>query len=884
MCSIGDGELSVAVRRRITIHGIVQGVGFRPTVHRLARRHALSGHVHNFTGGVVIELEGEAEALEAFGRELEVAKPPIAIIDEIRIEDLSPTGERGFVIAASERSDSGPILICPDVAICAECERELYDPTDRRHGHPFINCTNCGPRFTIIRAMPYDRPSTSMARFGLCDACRAEYEDIADRRYHAQPVACPQCGPTLCFVDAEGRSAPDPLAATRRMLAEGKIVAVKGLGGFHLACDATNDEAVRRLRLRKHREQKPLAIMSDRLQTIEEYAEVPEWALPLLTGAQRPIVLLPKRPAPPSPYPLPEGEGRVRGRGSPALQDGAHTAIGRRAPAVAPSVAPDSASFGVMLPYTPLHHLLFHPAEGDGQECPSYAPSVGRGSHPAPEVAGGEDEPDKSVALTVPNKNVGPTVRTLVMTSGNLSDEPLATDNDEARARLGDIADGFLLHDRDIYIGCDDSVVRPTPVGNIVMRRARGFAPFPVRLLRRQPPVLALGAHLKNTFCLTSGNYAYLSQHLGDLEDAATLSYLQRSLAHFETLLEVHPEVLACDLHPDYLSSQYAQQFAAERGLPLVRVQHHHAHIASCLAERRLDQRVVGIACDGIGYGDDGCIWGCEILVADLCTYSRQAHLPYLPLPGGEQAIREPWRMAAVYLREAFGPTFPEQLDIEFCRAPQMSWWPLLQKMIAAGVNCPRASSAGRLFDAVAALLGLPHTAAYEAQAAMRLEMIANQAPGNGPGAPLGRTYPYDLRPQTSDRTSARRSRQRPRPAASRTGDHAPEQCGHLLMDPLPMIPAIVEDLRAGRSASDIAATFHDTVVLMLADAARRVAAAEGLTEVVLSGGTFQNEWILRKLTAELEARRLTVHTHDQVPCNDGGLCLGQALVALRQT
>jgi len=789
----------------------VQGVGFRPTVHRLALRHGLSGRVLNFAGGVVIEVEGAVEAVAAFARDLEREQPPIALIEDIRTEDLAPTGEPGFVIAGSERgagAKAGPILVSPDVAVCADCERELYDSADRRCGHPFINCTNCGPRFTIIRDMPYDRPLTSMAAFPLCDRCRAEYEDITNRRYHAQPVACPHCGPRLSFVDADGRPAADPLAAARRLLAEGRVVAVKGLGGFHLACDARSEAAVRRLRERKQREEKPLAVMSDCLETIREYAELPEWAEPLLTGARKPVVLLPKR----------------------------HDAD---AQPLAPSVAPDSASVGAMLPYTPLHHLLFRPA-------------AERGLRPAPGPAGAGDRRPAPQAFP----------RTLVMTSGNLSDEPLVTDNEEARARLAGIADGFLLHDRDIYIGCDDSVVRPTPVGTIVMRRARGYAPFPLRLLREEPAVLALGAHLKSTFCLLSRNYAYVGQHLGDLEDAPTLAYLQRSLAHFERLLEMRPEVFACDLHPDYLSSQYAERLAAERGLPLVRVQHHHAHIASTLAERRREGPVVGVACDGVGYGADGHIWGCEVLVADLTGYRRAGHLPYLPLPGGERAVREPWRVAAVLLEAAFGPDFAERLPKRAHDLRQrLDEWPLLARMIATGTNSPLASSAGRLFDAVAALLGLQQEAAYEAQPAMRLEMVANLAPGNGPGAPLARTYPYELRREEQCGTEA----------------------GHLLLDPLPIIRGIVEDLHAGRDVPGMAATFHDTFVLMLADAAEQVAAAEALHEVALGGGTFQNEWVLRKLTLGLQRRGLTVHTHEQVPCNDGGLSLGQALAAARQ-
>ena len=756
-------EVAPAERRLVRVLGIVQGVGFRPFIHRLARRHGLAGSVLNYAGGVDIEIEGRPAALDAFVTDLERERPPIALIEDISTTRLSPTGDPEFRILPSREGKSGPILVSPDVATCAECERELLDPADRRHRHPFINCTNCGPRFTIIRGMPYDRPQTSMAAFPMCPECRAEYQDIDDRRYHAQPVACPDCGPRLRF---GAENVPDTflaLPAAVQALRDGKIVAVKGLGGFHLACDATREESVRLLRERKGREERPLALMAPDVEGVRRFCEVPEYALEVLTGARRPICLLPKKPN----------------------------------DLIAPAVAPDSACYGVMLPYTPLHRLLLN----DGGFL------------------------------------------ALVMTSGNLSDEPLATSNEEAFQRLGHVADAFLYHDRDILVGCDDSVVRPTSAGMIVMRRARGFAPFPVRLAGPQTPVLALGAHLKNTVCLTKDDYAFLSQHLGDLDDAQTLEYLERTVEHFTSLLKMQPEVIACDRHPDYLSSRYAERLAEERGVPLVRVQHHHAHIASVMAERHVTSPVVGIACDGTGLGDDGRVWGCEAMVADFAGYRHRAHLAYVPLPGGERAIREPWRMGAVYLAAAFGPDFCRDLDIEFCRALDLGAWRVLERMIELGTNSPLASSAGRLFDAVAAITGVQQVCTYEGQAAMRLEAAATATE---------RVYPHGIE----------------------------EAAGRLIMDPTPVVRGVVDDLRKGVPVGEISGAFHNSFVAMLAEAAARVAEEEGLRQVALSGGTFQNAWVMTKLCEMLRDRGLEPVVHEHVPCNDGGLSLGQAAIA----
>ncbi len=747
------------VRFQVTITGIVQGVGFRPFIHRLARSHHIVGSVYNFTGGVVIEAEGRAEDVDAFIRALPEEAPPIARIEDISVREVPFVEDSEFVIIPSRETPGGTILLSPDVATCADCTRELFDPADHRYRYPFINCTNCGPRFTIIESVPYDRPNTTMAPFTMCPQCQAEYEDINDRRYHAQPNACPVCGPQvelLCADESLGGAAA--IRRATQLLVEGHTVAVKGLGGFHLACDACNEPAVRTLRERKGREEKSLAIMSASLEDIATYAELNDTGRELLVGPIRPIVLLKKA-----------------------------------SPIIAESVAPDSRYYGVMTPYTPLHHLLL------------------------------DDE----------------RLLALVMTSGNLSEEPLATDNEEAQQRLGRIADAFLMHNRDIQVGCDDSVVRPTARGPIIMRRARGYVPFPVSTKKDLGRVLAVGAHLKNTFCLTDGPNAFLSQHIGDLDDAQTLDYFQWCIDHLQDVLRIEPELIAYDLHPDYLSTRYALRLAEERGLEAVGVQHHHAHIAACMVENGLQGPALGIACDGTGYGEDGCVWGCEILVAGYGNYQRLAHLDYVPLPGGAQAVREPWRMGAVYL--ARQGLLDE--DIAFCRNLDQVQWRLLQQMIDKGINSPLASSAGRLFDAVAAVLGIRRVNVYEGQAAMMVEAVATTAEG---------TYDYNMC----------------------------EENDLIIMEAGPMFTGIVADLQAGIDIGCIAARFHNTFVEMLAEAAARAARLTGLKQVAFSGGTFQNELVLTGLHQRLSEQGLEVFVHKQVPPNDGGLSLGQAVVA----
>lgn len=748
------------VRFEVTVEGIVQGVGFRPFIHRLAQECHITGSVHNFTGGVVIEAEGQPDDVQAFVHAIRTEKPPIAQIKDIAVREITAVGDAEFVITPSREVAGGTILLSPDVATCTDCTRELFDPHDRRYGYPFLNCTNCGPRFTIIESVPYDRPNTTMRPFTMCPQCQAEYEDISNRRYHAQPNACPICGPQVELMAGHEHCRGE--AAIHRaieLLVEGQIVAVKGLGGFHLACDACNEQAVRTLRERKHREEKPLAIMSACLEDIGTYAELTDATGELLQGPLRPVVLsLKKRDAP-----------------------------------IAESVAPDSKYCGVMTPYTPLHHLLL--------------------------------ADDRLLAL--------------VMTSGNLSEEPLATANDEAQRRLSHIADAFLIHNRDIQVGCDDSVVRPTSLGPIIMRRARGYVPFPISIERHLGKVLAVGGHLKNTFCLTDGPNAFLSQHIGDLDDAQNLEYFQWCVDHLQDVLRIKPQLIAHDLHPDYLSTRYALHLAEARGLPAVAVQHHHAHIAACMAENGLEGTVLGIACDGTGYGEDGCVWGCEILAAGYGDYHRLAHLDYVPLPGAEQAVREPWRMGAVYLA---GQGLLDE-DITFCRELDRSQWRLLTQMIDKGINSPLASSAGRLFDAVAAVLGIRRVNAYEGQAAIMLEAASTEAQG---------TYDYEI----SDANNS------------------------MIMAPGPMFAGIVADLQAGAERGTIAARFHSSFVAMLAETAVRAARLTGIKQVALSGGTFQNERVLTGLHRRLSEWGLEVFIHSQVPPNDGGLSLGQAVVA----
>ncbi len=718
-------------RERITVEGLVQGVGFRPFVYRLASRHGLGGFALNDGRGVVIEVEGPGPALESFGRSLASEAPPLARVDALVRTRVSPRGEHGFRI---EASTAGPAaaLIPSDVATCPDCLAELWDEADRRHRYPFINCTQCGPRFSIVRQPPYDRANTTMAGFELCDACRAEYEDPHDRRFHAEPIACPACGPSLSF---EGRGGEAALAGAVDALRAGAIVAVKGLGGYHLACDAGDEAAVARLRDRKQREQKPLAVMSADPGAIAEIAPA---ELELLSSRAHPIVL---------------------------LRRGATGAI-------APSVAPGSPWLGVMLPYTPLHHLL----------CAGAA-------------------------------------RPLVMTSGNRSDEPIATGDDEARGRLGEIADAFLTHDREIYRRCEDSVVRAA----FPVRRSRGLAPEPLTLPRRgATPLVAAGAELKSTFCVLRGERAFLSPHLGDLDTPLAYDAFRSDLALYLEMLGVRPEAVAHDLHPDYLSTRWALEQDAEP----IAVQHHHAHAAACLAEHGHEGPALALVFDGTGYGPDGTLWGGELLEASLEGYERLGHLEPVPLPGGEAAIREPWRMAAAYLEAAGRPVAFES-------------WPEVRQSLA--VNAPLSSGMGRLFDAAAALLGVRARVTYEGQAAIELEALA--------GAVEADPYPCPV--------------------------------GGGVIGGAGLIAAVHDDLEAGRPREQVAAAFHEGVAAAAASACEE--ARTGHETVVLSGGSFQNLRLLASVRRRLGSLGFDVLTHRRVPPNDGGISFGQAAIAARR-
>jgi hydrogenase maturation protein HypF len=753
------------VRKGLDVSGIVQGVGFRPYVYRLASELRLAGSIANTSGGVTIEVQGAAEAVDAFLTRLPQELPPLARITGLVTRGLACNHDREFRILASIVGEESRALISPDIAVCADCLRELFDPHDRRYRYPFINCTNCGPRFTIVRDIPYDRARTTMAVFRMCPACQREYDDPRNRRFHAQPNACWDCGPHVELWNPSGRriDCPDPIEAAAGLLREGRIVAVKGLGGFHLAADATNAPAVAALRARKRRVGKPFAIMAPDLEIIETFCAVDSFSRGLLLGPERPIVLLRKK------------------------------AVGL----IAEDVAPNIGELGVFLPYTPLHYLLF---------------AAGR-----------------FVAL--------------VMTSGNLSEEPIAIDNQEAVERLGGLADFFLVHNRDILRRSDDSVVRSSGGRVLQLRRSRGYVPVPVFLREELPPILAVGGELKNTICLSKGRHAFLSQHVGDLENLEAHKFFVEAIEHLERILEIEPQAIAYDLHPDYFSTRWA---LAQKNVKLVGVQHHHAHIASCMAENHLDGKVIGVALDGTGYGTDGHVWGGEVLVSDYESFERVAHLAYVPMPGGEAAIREPWRMALGYMVQHFGEKLFD-LPIPFVRQLNRPRAEVILRMIERGVNSPLTSSCGRLFDAIAALVGIRQRVSYEAQAAIELEMAIDS---HGEDA----TYPLAIIPEA----------------------------GGWFVDTHLLFDAVAVDLKEGIPAGAISRKFHNGLADVFANLSRLVRERTGLNRVCLSGGTFQNTYLLQKLRLGLQAHGFEVFTHGEVPPGDGGLCLGQALAASR--
>lgn len=755
-----------AVRKAVDVSGIVQGVGFRPFVYRLAQECNLAGYIVNTSAGVTIEIQGSSESVENFLRRLSEEAPPLSKVTSVEPRDLELQAGEGFHILASEAGAAAKALISPDVATCEDCLREMNSPRDRRFRYPFINCTNCGPRFTIIKEIPYDRARTSMAPFKMCPSCQAEYDDPANRRFHAQPNACWDCGPQLQLLGADGMllDVREPVRETANLLQQGKIVAIKGLGGFHLACDAANDVAVTLLRERKRRVEKPFAVMLPRVEAAEALCEVDEVSRRLLLSKERPIVLCPKREAPP----LAEG------------------------------VAPGNSYLGIFLPYTPLHTLL---------------------------LASGK-------------------FRALVMTSGNLSEEPIAIENDEAVQRLASIADAFLVHNRDIVRRCDDSVVRVGADIPQLFRRSRGYVPVPVVLESESVPILAVGGELKNTVCLVRGAEAFLSQHIGDLENLESYSFFEEAREHLQHILEVKPTAIAYDLHPDYFSTKWA---LTRTDLPLIGVQHHHAHIAACMAENHLDDWVIGIALDGTGYGTDGAIWGGEVLVADYSEFQRAAHFAYIPLPGGSAAIHEPWRTAVSYLFSQYGRKFTS-LGIPMVNSLDPQKLGLVLQMIERQVNSPMTSSCGRLFDAVAATIGLRKEVNFEAQAAMELEMAARISQDQV-------AYPFEI------------------VAVGEKWEIGTRR----------LFEYLLKDLQDGVATSTMARRFHNGLTSLFVKVALKIRERTNLHRVCLSGGCFQNLLLFESLLDALREKGFEVYFHSEVPAGDGGISLGQAAIAARR-
>jgi hydrogenase maturation protein HypF len=756
-------------RKSVRVRGVVQGVGFRPFVYRLATEGKLSGHIGNDTDGVIIEIEGTEGDVATFLTRLSEDPPPMARIDSVDVADLAVTGESGFAIISSNVLGRVSTGIPADAATCTECLRELLDPRDRRFRYPFLNCTNCGPRFTITRSIPYDRPQTSMAAFPMCVACQAEYDDPINRRFHAQPNACRDCGPRVWMAGIDGAEivAEDPIAACIARLLDGRIMAIKGIGGFHLSVDATNEQAVMRLRARKHRYGKPLAVMVRDAGAARVLCELSDKEEKLLLSAPRPIVL----------------------------------ARARESNGIASAVTPGIPWLGVFLPYAPLQHLLF------------------------------ADE----------------RVRALVMTSANLSEEPIAIDNDEARSRLGGIADAFLMHDREILQRCDDSVAALVDDGSQMIRRARGFVPLGIDLPIDSPPLLAVGGHLKSVFTLARGRFAFQSQHLGDLESPTALAFFEESLAHLMQTFEVAPEVVVHDMHPGYMSTGWAQKWAGERGLRLIAVQHHHAHIAACMAEHALDGPVIGLALDGTGYGTDGRIWGGEVLVCTLDAFERFAHLEYVPMPGGDAAVREPWRMAFGHLHTA-GLDVISTSNLEKLGAAEKESQ-LLSRMIERRINAPLTSSLGRLFDAAAAVILGRRKVDYEAQAAIELEGLAVDEPDDV------ESYPITV-----------------------GGGDWPRHPVHLGV--ASMWREMLADLDSGISKSRISARFHAGIAEGFVQTGIAARLATGIGTVALSGGVMHNRRLVRLLRRGLESQGFEVFQHRRVSPGDGGLSYGQAAVA----
>ena len=743
-------------RLNIKIKGIVQGVGFRPFVYNLARNLQLGGWVLNNSQGVELEIEGGDESITAFLRELENGAPPLAIIDEISTTQCPLQGEVEFCITQSMDEGKNRAWVSPDVGTCKDCEKEIITSGDRRYRYGFTNCTNCGPRYSIIKDVPYDRGATTMKKFQMCLSCQKEYDDPRNRRFHAQPNACPICGPQYLLISQAGKViSGDVFNETRCLIAAGYIVAIKGLGGYHLACDARNEQAVSNLRQRKSREDKPFAVMCGSSEGVSTLCTLSLAEEKLLRSVKRPIVLLAKKDS----YNLAE------------------------------SIAPGNAYLGVMLPYVPAHWLLLQPDD------------------------------------------------VWVMTSGNVSDEPIAYDDQDAQERLAGIADYFLSHNREIYQPTDDSVVRLVADQQYILRRSRGFAPSPIRLYRELPPLLAVGAEVKNSFCLSQGKFAFMSPHIGDLENLSTYTAYLQSIDHYKKIFSIEPQAVAYDLHPEYLATQYA----LELGIPAFGVQHHHAHIASVLAEHGLQEKVIGVAFDGTGYGGDGTLWGGEFLVADGYDFLRVGHCKYLPLPGGAKAIKEPWRLGAWVLYNLYGRNFAN-FDMKLSQQ-LLKGWELMIDATAKGINAPQTSSAGRIFDVAASILGLGTVIHYEGQAAVELELAAQKS--------QGRLLEYGI--------SEGKLR---------------------VLDFMPTFAALVELVKQGGNINFLAACFHITVADAVVQMIRLIRQDTGLKKVALSGGVWQNKILLTKVVGMLQQDGFEIYTNQQVPLNDGGLALGQVLIA----
>ena len=798
-------------RKLYKINGIVQGVGFRPFVYRIAHDQDLTGWVRNTPSGVEIEVQGAVDRLKDFGDALQNKLPPLAVVTSQTSSDIDAIdGECSFTILASG-TGRADIQIAPDTSICSDCLREMNDPADRRYRYPFITCTNCGPRYSIITGTPYDRPKTTMAGFPLCPDCRNEYENPLDRRFHAQPIACHVCGPQVSLLTSAGEQITTRDEAVTRsveLLESGAILAIKGIGGYHLAVDACNHAAVERLRARKKRDEKPFAVMAASLEAARELARMSDIEERLLSSPEAPIVIVKKRASTP----------------------------------LSPLIAPNNGWLGLMLPYAPLHQLLFM-VHGSW--------FMVQGSRL--KVQGSRFEVRGSMPTTL-NFEPRTGLTALVMTSGNISDEPVAFEDHDAQIRLAGIADYFLLHDRPIHIRCDDSVMRVFQEKPLFYRRSRGYAPRAVKLPFPVPPLVATGAELKSAICLADGDRAVLSQHIGDLQNMPTFDSFVHAVTHLSDTLEIKPELIACDLHPDYLSSR----FAGDSGLPCTQVQHHHAHMAACMAENNLDGCVIGIIFDGTGYGPDGTIWGGEFLVGGYDGYHRAGHFRQVPMPGGDAAVHEPWRMAMAYLYQALGDdTF--LLDHPVAHILPESEQSLFVRMLKRGINSPLTSSCGRLFDAVAALLNIRHFVSYDGQGAIELEAQAElAADAKSPPAPLyqGGSYTYKVV----------------------SNNDAPLQ-----LDFSPMFVEILHEIDIGVEVSVIAYRFHQTVASAAADSCLRISAATGLDRIILSGGVFQNRLLSEMVYTALVNRGLHVFTHRLVPPNDGGIALGQAAIAGRR-